>query len=127
MTEAQLWLEFAKTDLSMVELALPHELYGQGWFPAHQCVEKALKAAILGHRRSVSRTHSLMDLAHLAQVTGFPKEMQGQMGILDKFYMPTRYPDDLARVEDQPGPKDAEETRTIALKVWEWAKEKKSG
>jgi len=59
------WLEFARQDLQMAELALREGIYNQVCFHSHQCVEKSLKAQLAHYQKAPPRTHSIVDLLGL--------------------------------------------------------------
>ena len=94
MREPDRWLGFARQDLRVAELAMNEGLYNQVCFHAEQCVEKVLKAWLAGNDKKIPRTHSMADLLTLipAEVVG---AMADEMLLLDRFYIPTRYPDAL--------------------------------
>ena len=51
---ASRWLEFAREDVQMAELALDADVYNQVCFHAQQCVEKCLKEVRTTHYYEVS-------------------------------------------------------------------------
>ncbi len=117
--EYEIWLEFAADDLKMAQLALGEELYNQVCFHADQCVEKTLKAIYIHQGKPYPRTHKLADLlSHLPK-----KELKGlheQIADLDRFYIPTRYPDALpgSLVDSMPSEDDAREAMETAETVF---------
>jgi HEPN domain-containing protein len=104
------WLPFAREDLRMAELALAAGIFNQVCFDAQQCAEKALKGWPKHQGHVVPRTHRMADLLPL-----LPPDVMGELndalGLLDRFYIPTRYPDALpsASLEGVLGQRDAEE------------------
>lgn len=89
---AERWLAFAREDLRMAELAMAEALWNQVCFHAQQCVEKILKAWLVDRGETPPRTHKLVDLVAVlgdARLVGRADEVRG----LDRFYIPTRYPD----------------------------------
>lgn len=115
---ANRWLTFAREDLQVAEVVLAEGIYNQVCFHAQQCVEKALKAALLRQGHVPPRTHSITDLLSL-----FPQDwladLRDDLGGLDDFYIPTRYPDALPGTlpEGLPGEIEAEEALTLARAV----------
>ena len=89
---ATLWFEFARQDLRMAELALREEIYNQVCFHSQQCVEKTLKALLADQGKSIPRTHSIVDLLSSLSLEIF-KDISDELGQMDAFYIPTRYPD----------------------------------
>jgi HEPN domain-containing protein len=109
------WLVFAREDLRMAELALAEDIFNQVCFHAQQCVEKALKGWLEQQGRTPPRTHRMADLLAL-----LPPDLMGELGaalrLLDRFYIPTRYPDALPGTlsGETPGQHDAEEALDLA-------------
>ncbi len=120
--EADRWMEFARQDLRMAELALKEGIYSQACFHSQQCVEKCLKGMLADPGRKTPRTHSIVDLLGL-----FPPEFLGdlrdRLGYMDLYYIPTRYPDALpgSLAEGLPAVEDAEDAIAVAnaiIKRW---------
>ncbi len=112
--ESKRWLRFAEEDLQMAQLAASQEIYNQVCFHAQQSVEKALKALLIEQGHSPPRTHRLGDILALLDIEPFTSNLEIQL--LDRFYIPTRYPDALpgALPEGLPGKKDADEAYATA-------------
>ena len=98
--DSERWLHFAREDLTMAQMAMEAGIYNQTCFHAQQCSEKAVKALLIFQGKSVPRTHRLGDLLFLLGdeakddiFAGWRLEIQ----LLDRFYIPTRYPDALPR------------------------------
>ncbi len=118
MNESERWLRFARQDLRMAELAMNDGLYNQVCFHAQQCVEKAIKG-LLAHQGSVPpRTHHLGDLLNLLDPNPL-EQMRLEVQLLDRFYLPTRYPDALPGMlpEGLPDEKDASQALAVARDV----------
>ncbi|RKY60694.1 MAG: DNA-binding protein [Candidatus Latescibacterota bacterium] len=119
MSAVQNWLRFADEDLKMAKLAMKEGLYNQVCFHCQQAVEKALKG-FLSHLGQVSpKTHKLIDiLSLLPERTPF-EDLEESIGLLDRFYIPTRYPDVLpgALPNGLPDREDAEEALSLAEEV----------
>ena len=111
MREADRWLEFARQDLRIAELAMHEGLYNQVCFHSEQCVEKGKK---------IPRTHSMADLLTLIP-SDVLEGMAEEILLLDRFYIPTRYPDALpgSLEEGLPDKDEAHETFDLAKRVLE--------
>jgi len=106
----------ALEDLRMAELAMNGKIYNQVCFHAQQAVEKALKGVLENKKMVPPKTHKLADLlSKLPEIQGDVKE---NISLLDRFYIPTRYPDALPGqlFNGLPGKKDAEEALETAQK-----------
>jgi len=118
MREADRWLEFARQDLRIAELALEEGFYNQVCFHSEQCVEKVFKAWFAENGKKIPRTHSMADLLTLipADAVG---DMSEEILLLDRFYIPTRYPDALpGSLEDgMPDKDEALEVLDIATRA----------
>jgi HEPN domain-containing protein len=116
--ELERWLQFAREDLKMAELAMQAQIYNQVCFHAQQCAEKAIKSLLTYQRQTPPRTHllgHLLALLHPNPLASFALEVQ----LLDRFYIPTRYPDALpgALPEGLPDETDAQEALATAQRV----------
>lgn len=121
---SQRWLAFAREDLQMAELALTAAIYNQVCFHAQQCVEKAVKALLAAREIQPPRTHRLGDL--LPMLTPNPLEKRAlDIQLMDRFYIPTRYPDALPGIlpEGLPNEADAQEAIEIASYVMKRARD----
>ncbi len=87
------WLEEAEDDL-----AAAMDLYGAGryakaCFLAQQAAEKALKALLMKRVGIYERTHSVTSLLERARTSvGVPHEVLAAGELLDRYYVPSRYP-----------------------------------
>ena len=112
------WLVFAREDLRMAELALADGIFNQACFHAQQCVEKAIKGWLEQQGRVPPRTHRMADLLPL-----LPPDLMGGLNdalrLLDRFYIPTRYPDALPGMlpGGMPGQHDAKEALDLARRT----------
>lgn len=113
------WLRFANEDLRIAEMALEAGIYNQTCFHSQQCAEKAIKALLLFQGQALPRTHLLGDLLALLNPNPFTISMSIQL--LDRFYLPTRYPDALpgSLQEGLPNRDDAQEALVVARQVFE--------
>jgi HEPN domain-containing protein len=108
----------------MAGLALKERIYNQVCFHSEQCVEKSLKGLILHQGRIYPHSHKLADLLDSLPKSPFDN-LREEILLLDRFYIPTRYPDTLPGMlpHGLPTEKDAEEAIEIARQVLEEAKE----
>ena len=94
--EARRWFAQAENDLEFARLALREKFFHQACFIAQQSAEKSVKAIGYGLGDRTIIGHSVVALAerYAAQVEGLGRLME-DAGILDQFYIPTRYPNGL--------------------------------
>ena len=90
--DAQKWLDFAHEDLKMAQLAMRESLFNQVCFHAHQSAEKILKGLLVNSEILSPKTHKLCDLLSMLPVP-VPEQLFEKLLFLDRFYIPTRYPD----------------------------------
>lgn len=90
------WLEQAEHDLTAAEDSLKTSHYEWACFQSQQSAEKALKAVFYALDYEMVFTHSVCRLVRdlSEKCEGFRKGL-GRWGSLDKFYIPTRYPNHL--------------------------------
>jgi HEPN domain-containing protein/predicted nucleotidyltransferase len=112
------WLRFAREDLHMAELAMRADILNRVCYPSQQSAEKAIKALLLHQVQVVLRTHRLGDLLPLLSPNPFV-DIHLEVQLLDRFYIPTRYPDALpgSLSEGLPTPQDAAEALAVARQV----------
>ena len=120
MRDADRWLGFARQDLRVAELAMGDGLYNQVCFHSEQCVEKVLKAWLADQNQKIPRTHRMADLLSLIPSEGIAG-LAEEIILLDRFYIPTRYPDAIpgSLEEGLPEKEDAQEAFDLAKKVLE--------
>jgi len=114
------WLTFARQDLRMAELALEEGIYNQVCFHSQQCVEKAIKGWLEQQGQAPPRTHRMADLLALLPPE-LLNDLSDALGLLDRFYIPTRYPDALPGMlpDGLPGARDAREALGMAQQTLE--------
>jgi HEPN domain-containing protein len=93
--EGDRWRERAREDLTMARLAYDARILNQVCFHAQQAVEKWLKAVVVDRGEPAPRTHKIADLLALDELNAIPAELRLRLVRLDRFYIPTRYPDAL--------------------------------
>lgn len=125
---AHKWFRQAEYDLRDAELALNWGSFNLSCFLSQQSAEKAMKALLFYHGYEVVRGHSVGALCELI-VSREPdfSNLVSAAKWLDKFYIPTRYPDALpdgaipSEVYDR---EDAERALAKARKILDAVKEK---
>lgn len=97
----------------MARLAVEAQIWNQACFHAQQAAEKLLKSTF--EADNAPRTHKLIDLCQTASI-GFPDELKQALLLMDRFYIPTRYPDALpgSLATGLPNEKDASESLQTA-------------
>ena len=94
--EADRWLKQAANDLDFARVGLREGFHSQVCFLAQQSAEKAVKAIgyLLGERTVLG--HSVAVLAdRYAEHVPSLGDLRDDAGILDQYYIPTRYPNGL--------------------------------
>lgn len=120
MNESERWLTFARQDLRIAELAMGEGLYNQVCFHSQQCAEKAVKGLLAHQGKTPPRTHRLVDLLGLLDPNPLAA-ISPEVWLLDRFYIPTRYPDALPGdlPEGLPDAQDAEQALDLARQTLE--------
>jgi len=96
--EARRWLRQAENDLAFGELALREGFHSQACFVAQQTAEKALKSIAYAQGERLVLGHSIVELAKpLAAPVPELGKLREQAGLLDQYYVATRYPNGLPR------------------------------
>ena len=90
--EWQLWFEFAERDLDSCRKLLEGKLCANACFHAQQAVEKALKGLLLYRGKSIPKIHNLPELFVLLEEAALAS-YRDAIDVLNKYYIPTRYPD----------------------------------
>jgi HEPN domain-containing protein len=86
----------AENDLEFSRIALREGFFAQACFIAQQAGEKAVKALGYAQGERFVVGHSILEL--LKKLIGVHKELESFMelgGLLDQYYIPTRYPNGL--------------------------------
>jgi len=120
---AQDWMRQAKEDVALARDAQASGHHEWACFASHQAAEKALKA-LYQSKHLEGWGHTLIKLAaglepHAAST---PPEIREACRALDKYYIPTRYPNGFASGSpcDFYGPKDSDEGIKHATAVIEF-------
>jgi HEPN domain-containing protein len=92
MNRANDWFEQAKNDLNHAKKSLEMGDYGWACFACQQAGEKAVKALYM-KKNSIAWGHSVYELLeNLPEDLKPSLELIEKAKILDKYYIPTRYP-----------------------------------
>lgn len=116
MNESERWLTFAHQDLRVAELAMTEAIYNHVCFHSQQCAEKVVKGLLAHQGQTPPRTHRLGDLLGLLEPNPLAA-IAFDVQLLDRFYIPTRYPDALpgSLPEGLPDAQDARQALEIAM------------
>lgn len=118
------WIRQAEKDLEKAKLDLEWGYYEWACFTSHQAAEKAIKA-VFQHIHGDAWGHSTKAL-----IENLPFDDRQicieYAKLLDKFYIPTRYPNGLPEgiPHDYFTKKEAEEAVQAASRIYEWCKSK---
>jgi HEPN domain-containing protein len=94
--EAERWRCQAENDLEFGRVALREGFFHQACFIAQQAAEKAVKAILYQLGERVVLGHSLVELTtRLAERLPATTGLRDAAGILDQYYIATRYPNGL--------------------------------
>ncbi len=97
ISEAQRWLRQAEHDLKVAERHVEERFFSDACFMAEQTSQKGLKAYLFFTGERFVFSHSVTKLAFDCAKKDRRFEAIVDSGrILDKYYIPTRYPDALA-------------------------------
>lgn len=114
-TNAGNWLSFADEDLRAAAATQQHQLHAIACFHAQQAAEKVIKGLILHSRGNVPKQHSLLRLAEMSQNKPLFDNFRPQLEFLDKFYVPTRYPDAFPGTLPEGAPTATDSQKAIAV------------
>ncbi len=125
MERSRDWLAQAERDLGLSALALKEGYYEWACFSAQQAAEKAVKAFFQSlHREAIG--HSISELLR-SLPKGFqpPPELIEKAIILDRFYIPTCYPNALERgaPKDYYLQRDGKEAHAYAGEIIKYCKD----
>jgi len=126
--DALRWLDQAEHNLTVAESNFKSNFYSDACFMAEQAAQVALKAFVILHRKRLMWEHSVQEIAKICAQYDKDFEKFIDFGkILDRYYIPTHYPDALASpavpyktyIE-----KDAKEALNFAKEIVEKVKQK---
>jgi HEPN domain-containing protein len=116
------WLEFAKSDLRLANLAAADPVIRreQICFHAQQAAEKAIKAILLLNRIEFPLTHDIEELLEVAESNGMdlPEDVK-ESGLLTPYAVDSRYPGYWFEVTEA----EFTEALRIAGQAVQWAQE----
>lgn len=116
--EGQRWLEQAQVDLKWARHLQAEGAYHLVCFLAQQVAEKALKAFLYAQGEELVVGHSVRQLCQrAAEYDDRFRQHLGDWGVLDSYYIPTRYPNGLP--DDIPARVYNRETAGTALALTE--------
>lgn len=94
--EARRWLDQARYDLDTARYNAEGERYAPACFWAQQAAEKAAKAYLYGRGDRLVLGHSVAELLARARESDEDfSSLEEEGAFLDRFYIPTRYPNGL--------------------------------
>lgn len=118
------WLSEARDDFEAAEDLLKLKRYAKACFFAQQAAEKALKALLIKRCGVYERSHSVKVLLEKVREHGIevPIELFESARILDRHYIPTRYPNawPAGAPHEHYVERDATEAITHARKILEF-------
>lgn len=101
--EASAWLQYARENVQVAEMALQAGLLNPCLQNAQQAVEKALKAIRVCRNLPAKRTHSIRDLNRDLIVAGFDTSLsEDDCELLDSIYVSSKYPLDSVLPDSPP-------------------------
>lgn len=121
------WLSQAIQDLEDAKFNLSGGRYNVACFLAQQSAEKALKAYLFSKGAEEVWGHSVADLCRSAEnFDASFSQIRGGVSLLDKYYIPTRYPDALPGgiPSEVFGEEDAQMAISLAKMTIEFVKER---
>ena len=94
--EASRWLRQARYDVRSARYSAEGAFYAPACFQAQQATDKALKAYLYAQGERIVLGHSVADLAaRCAQYDEEFADLRRVLVVLDRLYIPTRYPNGL--------------------------------
>jgi HEPN domain-containing protein len=126
MSRIEDWLLSSELDLKAARASLRENVPNIACFLSQQAVEKVFKAVILAKAGKVPKIHALDRLFDQIQpiLPACSVDFEKQVLFLDKFYIPTRYPDTLpgSLPEGLPTEDVAEKAIAYATEIVEFVK-----
>ena len=90
--KANSWMRQADSDIAFAQSAHSNGFFAQCCFICQQASEKALKSIAYRHGAQLVMGHSLLKLCAELDING---ELAKAAGVLDQYYLSSRYPDSL--------------------------------
>jgi len=125
MNRAADWLRQSERDLEETKHSFKGGYYEWACFLAQQSAEKAVKA-LAEHEKIISWGHVISRiLKEISQIIKFPPNLLEKAKILDRYYIPTRYPNgfESGAPMDYYTKKDAVEAIKYAEEIIEFSKQ----
>lgn len=120
--KASEWFKQAEYDMDTAEYMFEGKRYVYAVFMCHLSIEKTLKGLYQGILEEVPpNTHSLLFLLEKIKLD-LPQELYDFVFTLNRVSVPTRYPDDLAKIMKDFDRKKTKEILTKGKEVLEWLK-----
>lgn len=119
------WLNFAKEDLRAAEVSINENLHNIVCFHSQQAAEKSIKALYLYYFDTIPKTHDLEAILNkLKEKSAKLSKFEEEFRFLNKFYVPTRYPDALpgSLPEGLPDKNDAQKASNFAKEILQFIK-----
>jgi HEPN domain-containing protein len=123
------WIMFAEEDLSSAKILFKENIFNKVCFFSQQVVEKSLKAFLLFRGKDYPKTHKIIEiLERCVKHDRDFKIFEDSCLILDRYYIPTRYPDAIVGSLDtgMPSKENASEALGIANDALSFVKRKVS-
>ncbi len=118
--DAEKWIELATYDLDTAEAMLASGRYLYVLFCSQQAIEKRLKAEIVEKTGTFPpRTHDLTKLAQLSKIQ-IPEEWDLYLRILTKYYIGTRYPEEITSMTGEVTRDPASRSFSKTKEFFEW-------
>jgi len=122
--EPEEWFRQAEYDLETAEILFRAARYFYTVFMCHLSIEKALKGLYSQEQnKAPPKTHSLLFLVESMSLK-LPSELYDFVFTINRVSVPTRYPDDLYRVQNEFSRETAQEILSSSRKLLTWLKEK---
>ena len=73
--ETKIWLDYSNENLKSAKILLESRLFNPCLQNVQQCVEKALKALLIGNSIKLKKTHSISELKNVLSQNGIKIEI----------------------------------------------------
>ena len=118
------WFKQAEYDMESAQAMFAAGRYIYTIFLCHLAIEKALKGILAGQGEQLPpKTHNLIYLVELCRLA-LPEEISEPIFFLNRLSIPTRYPDDLEKLQREFSRKRSVELLQRSREVLKWLKEK---
>jgi len=119
-TAAENWVQQAEYDLETARGLLEIKRYLYVLFCCQQALEKMLKALIAKQTKEFPpRSHNLTRLAELA-ISKVPEERADLLRYLSRYYIQSRYPEEIADVAKEINKEKAQEVFNKTQEMFQW-------